>query len=1580
MTRTRSSEPQPGSEWIVGGGEMGRLIRAMDWSPTPLGPIALWPQSLRTTVNLCLASDLPICIIWGPDLVQIYNDGYRVICGEKHPRSMGQNFPECWREAWPVIGAAHDSALAGDTAFLENQHIFLERHGYIEECFFTFSFSPIRDETGRLAGLFHPVIEMTPSVLGERRTRTLRDLASGVSNARSVEEAFTLSTQTLCEYPLDLPFVLIYRLDETEQQARLVAATGLVPGTRGAPASLPLQAPDRAAWPLGEVFRAGETMLLDDVAARFGQFAAGAFPEFISSAVLLPITTPGAARPMAVVVAGVSPRLRPNEMYGVFHDLLSVAITTAVVHAGAHDAERNRAEALAKIDRMKTAFFANVSHEFRTPLTLMLGPLEDALQDARAPLAGVQQERLATAHRNSLRLLKLVNTLLDFSRIEAGRAEANPAPTDLAQFTADLAAGFRSACERAGLRLVVDCPPLPELAVIDRDMWEKIVLNLMSNAFKFTFEGTIAVQLRPTPDGRAAVLEVRDSGVGIPAQEMPRLFERFHRIEGQKSRSFEGSGIGLALVQELVQQHRGTVAAQSVAGEGTSFTVTIPFGAANLAAQPIAAEPSSSALVSRAEAYVEEALRWLSEGAGEAGGTTEDASRPPGPVDGDARAHVLIADDNADMREYLRRLLESRWNVEAVGEGQAALEAIRRRKPDLLLTDVMMPGLDGFEILREIRADPALMDLPVILLSARADEEAQVEGLDAGADDYLTKPFSARELLARVAANIAMARVRRAAVEMVAASEARAGRVLAGMTEGYVLLDREYRVIEINEEGLRLDGRAREAFIGRLHWDIWPGSETGPQGLLYKRVMESAAPGSVESHYEWEDGHSIWFEIDAYPVPDGLALFYRDISARRLADEAQRVSEAELRIAEGRYRAAIDAVDGILWTNNPYGEMQGEQPAWAGLTGQTTDEYQGYGWSNAVHPDDAQPTIDAWNAAVAARRTFVFEHRVRRHDGAWRQFSIRAVPSFDAEGGIVEWVGVHTDITGRHASEVRNAFFLKLTDRLRALSDPRDIVAAAVEQLGRHLGVSRAGYAEVAPEGDPFTFVTDYVDGVAHLVGSFPGVTFGRDNIADLRRGLTTVYPDVTADPRTSDADFAAIETRAGMAAPLIRDGRLSAVLYINHREVREWRPEEVALVQDVAARTWDALQRARAETALRELNATLEQRIKAATEAHAETLARLHEAQKVETLGQLTGGVAHDFNNLLTPIMGGLDILSRKLAHDERAQRIASGAMQSAERAKTLIQRLLSFGRRQTLQSRAIDLATLIEGMRDLIERSIGPLIQITLDVPGDLPAVEADPNQLELAILNLCVNARDAMEGAGRLTIAAARIESKDGSGEPECVALRVSDTGKGMDQATLAKATEPFFTTKGVGQGTGLGLSMVYGLAAQSGGKLTLTSAVGQGTTVELVLPVSAGPAEIMPGMDTPAIEHGTGTILLVDDEELVRMSIADGLRDLGYKVVEAASAAGALERLREGLAPDVLVTDHMMPGMTGATLAREARNTIPSLPVLMITGYANLRPEETRGLDVIAKPFHRADLAARIADLIKASDGKVVRLHP
>jgi diguanylate cyclase (GGDEF)-like protein len=409
---------------------------------------------------------------------------------------------------------------------------------------------------------------------------------------------------------------------------------------------------------------------------------------------------------------------------------------------------------LAELDVAKTAFFSNISHEFRTPLTLMLGPLEDELAELGPASPWQHRERIETAHRQGLRLLRLVNALLDFSRIEAGRMQAHLQPVDLAQLSVELASHFETAMERAGLRLVVDCPPLPQPVYVDRDMWEKIVLNLLSNAFKHTFAGGVTLRLRAR--GTEVELTVEDTGIGIPAEQLPHLFERFYRVAGAPSRTHEGTGIGLSLVRELVAVHQGSVRVESEFGQGSRFIVTLPRGTAELpVSEPDTLEravPSGRA----AEAHSQEALSWLP---GVPGPEPGDGSAEM--VAEDGRPRILLADDNADMRRYVARLLEGFYVVEAVADGVLALARARANPPDLVLSDAMMPRLDGFGLLKALRADERTRQLPVILLSARAGEESAVEGLDAGADDYLVKPFSARELLARVRAHLALARERR---------------------------------------------------------------------------------------------------------------------------------------------------------------------------------------------------------------------------------------------------------------------------------------------------------------------------------------------------------------------------------------------------------------------------------------------------------------------------------------------------------------------------------------------------------------------------------------------------------------------------------------------------------------------------------------------------------------------------------------------------------------------------------------------------------------------------------------------------
>lgn len=411
---------------------------------------------------------------------------------------------------------------------------------------------------------------------------------------------------------------------------------------------------------------------------------------------------------------------------------------------------------LAELDEAKTAFFSNVSHELRTPLTLLLGPVEDMLAQPDS-LTVRQRDALELARRNALRLLKHVNTLLDFTRLEAGRVQATFEPTDLAKLTAELASSFASACSQAGLELKVDCPPLPEPVHVDHELWEKIVLNLISNAVKFTLEGEIAVAVRAT--GGHVELRVRDTGAGIGADELPHVFERFHRTRHARRRTHEGSGIGLALVKELVELHGGEIRLESAVGTGTTATVSIPIGTAHLPPERVGAEPSPTATPTHARPYAEEALRW----------TDVSEVTATGPESG---ATVLVVDDNADMRDYLTGLLRERWRVRAVADGQAALAVAHEDPPDLILSDVMMPGLDGFELVSALRADPATRAIPVVLLTARAGEESTVEGLEAGADDYLVKPFSARELVARVNTHLELSRTRSEVVEAHAAQAA----------------------------------------------------------------------------------------------------------------------------------------------------------------------------------------------------------------------------------------------------------------------------------------------------------------------------------------------------------------------------------------------------------------------------------------------------------------------------------------------------------------------------------------------------------------------------------------------------------------------------------------------------------------------------------------------------------------------------------------------------------------------------------------------------------------------------------------
>jgi signal transduction histidine kinase len=752
-------------DFLAGGGELGQRIRDFDWSQTPLGPVEDWPQGLRIAARIMLTSRQPIWIGWGPELTYLYNDPYKAIIGDKHPHMLGQPTEVVWSEIWDVISPMLATALTGvEGTYVESQRLIMERYGYREETYYTFSYSPIPADDGSAGGIICANTDDTQRVIGERQLALLRDLAAGTAEIGTAEEVCERSAGALASNQLDLPFALIY-LAEPDGETLTLAATSGIAATD--PAVHPVvRRGDTTGSRVPLAFGQREIIVLGDVADAL---PAGAWEDPSSHVALVPLAGGGQAGRGGVLAVGLNPFRVFDSGYRDFLGLVGGQISASIAAAQAYEEERRRAEALAELDRAKTVFFSNVSHEFRTPLTLMLGPLDDLLRDDG--LGRGQRDTLEVVRRNALRLLRMVNTVLDFSRASAGRTTGDFRPTDLSALTAELVGRFGALVERGGVAFSAVCDDLGEPVYVDADAWERIVLNLLSNAFKFTLDGEIAVTLRRDGDTDGALLVVRDTGTGIPESELPHLFERFHRVRNDQARTQEGTGIGLALVRELVELHGGTIAVESTVGRGTTFTVTIPFGAAHLPTEELHEGERASSSAQTALAYIEEASRWIGvEDPDAVGAAPRDALETGTP--GDER--VAVVDDNADMRDYLAGLLGHHWQVETYADGEAARTGILSDPPDLVITDVMMPRLDGFGLVAALRADSRTAALPVIVVSARAGEESSVEGLDAGADDYLVKPFSARELVARVRVNLDLARARAEAGRLAALEDVRA--------------------------------------------------------------------------------------------------------------------------------------------------------------------------------------------------------------------------------------------------------------------------------------------------------------------------------------------------------------------------------------------------------------------------------------------------------------------------------------------------------------------------------------------------------------------------------------------------------------------------------------------------------------------------------------------------------------------------------------------------------------------------------------------------------------------------------------
>jgi PAS domain S-box-containing protein len=1563
------------------GGETGRLISGFDWSRTPLGPVASWPRSLSITLRIMLDSRYAMWLGWGPDFTFLYNDAYAsMTLGPKHPWALGRSAREVWAEIWSDIGPRAEKVIAaGEATWDEGLLLFLERNGFPEETYHTFSYSPIPADEGGVGGMLCVVTEDTERILSERRLGTLRELAARTTEqAKSVADACQSAARTLAENARDVPFSLIYLLDEDGTTAVLEGASGIAPGSHAAATRVSLDAGEQedTGWPLQRALAAGPVEVRD-LQARFGALPGGPWPEPAQRALVVPMARPGQSRPAGFLVAGTSPRLLFTEEYKGFLQLLAGHVAGAVNNARAYEVERRRAEDLATLDRAKTAFFSNVSHEFRTPLTLMLGPVEDLLSRRDSDLSPAVASQLSVVNRNGARLLRLVNSLLDFSRIEAGRVRAVFQPTDLAAFTADLASNFRAACEQAGLKLHVACPELDEPVFVDREMWEKVVLNLLSNAFKFTFEGGISVSLCAI--GGKVELRVRDTGIGIAAEEMPRLFERFHRIDSARGRTHEGSGIGLALVQELVKLHGGSVVAESTVGQGTQFTVALPLGSAHLPADQVvnAGRPASAG--PGAAPFVEEALRWLPEEAlaGAAGGRLPERALSASTGDGGAdRPRVLVADDNADMRQYIATLLSEHFQVETVADGEAALQAALARPPRLVLTDVMMPKLNGFGLLRALRADPRTRALPIVLLSARAGEESRIEGMEAGADDYLVKPFSARELLARVSAHLQTARLRAEATEAVRRSEERLRVTLASIGDAVITTDVQNRVTFLNGVAEDLTRWSNADAVGQPLETVFrivnehsrktvenPSARALREGIVVGLANHTVLIG--------KDGSERPIDDSAAPVRDrdgnvfGAVLVFRDVSERRRI-EKQIAEQGE---AARKLAAIVDSSDDAIVSKSLDGTIRSWNGAAERMFGYTADEAIGSAIT-LLFPADRLDEEQRIIARICAGESVDHFDTVRvRKDGSAIPVSLTISPVKDAQGRIIGASKIARDITERIESEAslrrteaRLVAELEATSRLHELSGRllsatdllpalQDVLDNAIRTCGADFGNiqlfnASASALEIAVHRGFRADFLDYFRSVRTDEGSACSQA--------MQKGGRVIIEDVRRDP--SYVPHLAIAASAGYRAvastPLVaHNGAVVGMLSVHFGAPRALPESDGKLLDLYARHAADLVERLHLMDELRRVAASL-------SEAN---------RQKDEFLAIL----AHELRNPLAPIRHCLQILRR--SPDASARESARDVMerQLAQMVR-LVDDLLDVSRitrgKVELRKERVALSSVIgsavETSRPLIEHMHH---ELTISLPGRRLELDADPTRLAQVFSNLLNNAAKYTDPGGDIRLAA-QVEGAD-------VVVSVRDNGVGIPADKIDGVFDMFSQVdrsmeKAQG-GLGIGLTLVRRLVAMHDGEVEARSE-GPGRGSEFLVRLPLAPDRLAaPAVLEPAVPGSTPLrILIVDDNQDGADTLAAVLRLTGHAVDTAYDGQQGVEAA-ERLQPDVVLLDIGLPRLNGYEAARRIRSQGWRTLLVAVTGWGqeeDRRRSRDAGFDHhLVKPVDPDELMQLLAAL-------------
>ncbi len=1006
----QSSQFSKSSDFLNQQGPTLELIRSINWAKTSIGSQEAWPQSLRSALSICINSNFPIAIYWGPDLVLMYNEAWSPIPGSKHPWAFGKTAIEVWPEIWSDIEPQFQKAFSGVPGGSKDALLPMQRHGYTEECYFDFTFTPIYGESGKVEGIFNAVIETTYRVINERRANVLQKLVERIGGVPTSIEVFEKTAEVLGEAKADVPFFFIYEL--LPQGPSIVSHPPSV--------QIPFEY-----WGVEEVASQGSVKLIEDVGKYFRSVPDGIWPEPPTEAIAFPVKG-NDGHVSAVIVAGASARRKIDKDYRSFYESLSNVISAEIITLQSLAEERERAESLAQIDKAKTAFFSNISHEFRTPLTLMLSPLEELLSDGQN-LSVAQKENLQTSLRNTLRLQKLVNMLLDFSRIEAGKMDANFQSVDIAKMTQDLASSFRSAIESAGIEYNVSIKSVNREISIDVDMWEKIVLNLISNAFKYTEKGRIQVEL--ATQGENILFKVSDTGIGISEENQSKIFERFYRVNNGGGRSQEGTGIGLSLVKELVLLHQGNITITSELGKGSTFTVAIPLKKKDVIDLPRAS--NGNLMSAKHNAFVDEAKKWKIQ-PGKIAAQSASKNRPS----------IVVADDNSDMREYIVRILGHDYHIHEASNGEDAYAIAQQTHPDLIISDIMMPKLDGFGLLKKLRSNFQTKTIPLIFLSARAGDEAKVEGIQAGADDYLVKPFSSKELLARVtnliATNSARRRTEKEFFNLFVQSPAHI-HVFKGLDHvveffhplGVKAIGRDITGQKVREALPELAGQGYFELLDDVY-------HTGKiVSIPQSKAVLPGADGKPQEYY-FHITYLPWRDLDGQI--QGVLQFTFD-------ETEQALSSIRIKDSEERFRVLSNSIPQFVWIADATGNVEFMSDQWEQYSG-TSIEHGKKAFASMIHPEDIGEVRQRWTRSMETRQPWTCEFRLHNaKTGEYRWFYGHTVPLFDQNQNLTKWIGSSSDI---HAQK-SHSFELEaiVADRTSELVTLNNLLRAKNEELSR---------------------------------------------------------------------------------------------------------------------------------------------------------------------------------------------------------------------------------------------------------------------------------------------------------------------------------------------------------------------------------------------------------------------------------------------------------------------------------------------------------------------------------------------------